>query len=276
MTTRGDVPADEPEEPLPHFRAGSGEPLVLLHDIGGQFGVWAPVIGALTAARDVVAPNLPGFADAPSLIAPARPDIAGLTDAIETFIDRLELGSPHLGGIGVGGWVALELARRGRASSVTAVSPAGAWSRAGALYVRASLGGAVAALKVLDRRLERLTASGLGRRILLGQAMAHPDRLAPEIATLAARNLAVSPGLLQTLALTSRERLLSGAGITVPVTIAWGSRDRLYFPGQARRVLAMIPQARLVTLEDCGHIPTFDDPDQVTKVLLAGSESTSV
>ncbi len=49
----------------------------------------------------------------------------------------------------------------------------------------------------------------------------------------------------------------------VPVTLAWGERDRLIKardPG--------IPGARTVTLEGCGHVPTWDDPEQVTQVIL--------
>jgi pimeloyl-ACP methyl ester carboxylesterase len=256
---------------LPHFRAGTGEPLVLLHGIGSQFGVWAPVIEALMAQRDVIAPNLPGFGEAPMMAAPARPDIAGFTDAVEAFMDRLEVENAHVAGNSLGGWIALELARRGRARSVTALSPAGMWSPAGALYVRASFHMSVVVLKLIDRWLEQIMARGAGRALLMGQVMAHPARLAPEIATLAARNLAASPGTLPALALTSRESFTSGAGIRVPVTVAWGARDLVLFPRQARRLLALVPQARLVPLPGCGHVPTFDDPQAVAQVLLAGS-----
>ncbi len=248
----------------------------MLHGIGSQFGVWAPVIQALMAKRDVIAPNLPGFGDAPMMHPPARPDVAGFTDSVEAFMDRLGLETAHLGGNSLGGWVALELARRGRARSVTALSPAGMWSPAGALYVRTSFRASVAMLKLIDRWLEQIMARGAGRAVLMGQVMAHPVRLAPEIATLAARNLAVSPGTLPALALTSHERFTSGAGIRVPVTVAWGTRDRVLLPRQARRVKALVPQARLISLSGCGHVPTFDDPEAVAKVLLDGSASVNV
>ncbi len=265
-------PASEQDaELLPHVRLGIGEPLLLLHGVGSQFGVWAPVIETLIAERDVIAPNLPGFGDAPMMRPPARPDIRGYTDAVEAFMDRLELKTAHLAGNSLGGWIALELARRGRARSVTALSPAGMWSPAGAFYVRGSTRASVATLKLIDRWLEQIMARGVGRAVLMGQVMAHPVRLAPEIATLAARNLAVSPGTLPAIALTSRESFTSGAGIQVPVTVAWGSRDLVLFPHQARRLTTLVPQARLIRLPGCGHVPTFDDPRAVAQVLLSGS-----
>jgi len=57
------------------------------------------------------------------------------------------------------------------------------------------------------------------------------------------------------------------------VTIAWGTKDRLLLPRQARRAARSIPGARLVMLSGCGHVPTYDDPEQVARVLLDGSRS---
>jgi pimeloyl-ACP methyl ester carboxylesterase len=57
----------------------------------------------------------------------------------------------------------------------------------------------------------------------------------------------------------------------VPVTIGWGTRDRLLIPRQAERARVMLPQARHVPLPGCGHIPMSDDPEGVAALLLAGS-----
>jgi len=56
----------------------------------------------------------------------------------------------------------------------------------------------------------------------------------------------------------------------VPVTMAWGRRERLLIPRerQARRSIARVPGARLVWLERCGHVPMWDDPPQVADVIL--------
>jgi pimeloyl-ACP methyl ester carboxylesterase len=58
----------------------------------------------------------------------------------------------------------------------------------------------------------------------------------------------------------------------VPVTIAWGSRDRLLPPRQALLAADRLPQARLLPLPGCGHVPMTDDPELVSDVLLRGSD----
>jgi len=57
----------------------------------------------------------------------------------------------------------------------------------------------------------------------------------------------------------------------VPVTIGWGTRDRLLRPRQALVAKALLPEARLVPLPGCGHVPMTDDPALVADVLLRGS-----
>jgi pimeloyl-ACP methyl ester carboxylesterase len=58
----------------------------------------------------------------------------------------------------------------------------------------------------------------------------------------------------------------------VPVTIAWGSRDRLTSPRQAVVARASLPEARFIRLRGCGHVPMTDDPALVARVLLLGSD----
>ncbi|MGH3991754.1 MAG: alpha/beta fold hydrolase, partial [Pseudonocardiaceae bacterium] len=62
----------------------------------------------------------------------------------------------------------------------------------------------------------------------------------------------------------------------VPVTIAWGTRDRIMRRPQAAMVTRLIPHARLLSLPGCGHIPMTDDPALVAHVLLTGSDERSV
>ena len=54
--------------------------------------------------------------------------------------------------------------------------------------------------------------------------------------------------------------------IRAPVTLAWGERDRL-----VARPRTTVPGWRSVTLHGCGHIPTWDNPSQVARVLLLAS-----
>jgi pimeloyl-ACP methyl ester carboxylesterase len=55
----------------------------------------------------------------------------------------------------------------------------------------------------------------------------------------------------------------------IPVTLAWGTNDRILPPCRAQRAMAVLPQARLVCLPGGGHAPMNDTPDLVAKVILA-------
>ena len=58
---------------------------------------------------------------------------------------------------------------------------------------------------------------------------------------------------------------------TVPTTVGWGSRDMLLPRRQIRALRRALPDAHVLVLPDCGHVPMADDPALVAEVLLAGS-----
>jgi pimeloyl-ACP methyl ester carboxylesterase len=256
---------------LNHHRAGSGPPLVLVHGIGSRWQVWDPVLARLAAEREVVALDLPGFADSPTPPPETPPGVASLTSLVAEFLDDLGLDRPHVAGNSLGGWIALELAKQGRVRSATVLSPAGFHTRREARYERGALWTAVRAARLLAPIADRVTASPSARRALLGLFVAHGDRVPAPDAAASVRALAAAPWFDATLAAIPREHFRGGELISVPVTIAWGEHDRLLLPRQAPRALRVIPGARLVTLRGCGHVPTYDDPDQVARVLLDGS-----
>ena len=106
---------------------------------------------------------------------------------------------------------------------------------------------------------------------MLNQTFAHPERVPARDAAETVRAFAQAPWFEETLVAVRREHFADGDRIEVPVTIAWGEKDRLLLPRQAKRAGKQIPRAKLVTLTDCGHVPMYDDPEQVARVLLEGS-----
>src|SRR5215217_6660227 len=115
--------------PLDSHRGGSGEPLVLLHGIGHTWRGWKPMLPQLERSFDVLALDLPGFGHSSPLPAGVEPTPEALADAVEDAMDEAGVTAAHLAGNSLGGWIALELARRERALTVTAISP-GAYSTA--------------------------------------------------------------------------------------------------------------------------------------------------
>jgi pimeloyl-ACP methyl ester carboxylesterase len=69
-----------------------------------------------------------------------------------------------------------------------------------------------------------------------------------------------------------RETFTDAVPASVPVTIGWGTRDRMLPPSQACIAIRRLPHARFVPLPGCGHVPMTDDPRLVARVLLGGSE----
>src|ERR1700733_15968208 len=113
-------------ELTPSHRAGTGTPLLLLHGIGAIWQAWSPVLPYLEPHHEVIVPTLHGHAGGPALDSQVAPSVQALVDGIEEGLDRLGLPKVSLAGISLGGWIGIELARRGRAQSLVLLSPAGA------------------------------------------------------------------------------------------------------------------------------------------------------
>lgn len=253
---------------LAYDRAGAGEPLLLIHGLGGERHVWEPVRAALAARRDTIAVDLPGFGESPAPASPAEADPAALARTMGGLLDALGLRLVHVAGNSLGGWVALELAKQDRALTVSALCPAGFWAaplgpRRGPTMRRLAL--------ALLPLLSKVVAHPRGRRIALGAGMAHPERVPREAAVRIARAYATAPGFDAVNAAMRGSHLTGGDRIRVPVTIAWAERDRAV--GRPRRIA--VPGARTLVLPDCGHIPMWDAPELVARVLLDASATAS-
>jgi pimeloyl-ACP methyl ester carboxylesterase len=242
-------------------RLGAGEPVVLLHALGTDRHMWDPVLDRLAPDRDVIALDMPGFGES-SVISPAAP--ADLAASIAAHLAGLGLDRPHVAGNSLGGWVALELALAGRARSVTAIAPAGLWAQP--LVPKRSLAHGLAG--TLDPALPTLLKTARGRRLALGGTIAHPERVPYAAALQLVRAYGQAPGF-DAVNDGMRAARFTGLGdIAVPLTLAWCEHDRLV--GRPETVPA---RAHEVRLRGCGHMPTWDDPEQVAAVLLAGSAS---
>ena len=254
---------------LSHIRQGSGEPLVLIHGIGSQWQMWGPVLDRLGDQRDVVALDLPGFGASPPLR--GETSVATLADAVAELIAEHGLDRPHVAGNSLGGLLALELARTGRARSATGLSPLGFARGREIAFARRSLAGARLLARALRPIAPALLTPAPGRALLQSQFFARPWRLPPADAIEATRNIADSPGFAAALPLAGFA--WEHGDLDVPVTVAWGARDRLLIPRQAARARRLLPGADHLMLRGCGHVPTWDDPEQVAGVLLAGSRA---
>jgi alpha-beta hydrolase superfamily lysophospholipase len=255
------------------YRGGSGTPLVLLHGINASWRIWRPVLGALEAQHDVLAPTLPGHRGGPPLNHVGPVSIKALADGVEETLDSAGIDTAHLVGNSLGGWLAVELGRRGRARSVVVFSPAGGWRDSGDLrrVIRLLSTGRA----VLERH-ERLALKALFRRprfrrLAFRAAMEHGDRIP------AGETEDLIEDALGCLAFAGFIAWIQGARpierwrepAAYPIKIAWPERDRtIPFSRYGRPFLDAIPEAEHVTLRGVGHVPMFDDPPLVARTIL--------
>ncbi|MFF3324850.1 alpha/beta fold hydrolase [Streptomyces sp. NPDC002889] len=252
-------------------RRGSGEPLLLLHGIGHHWQAWEPVLGILAAERDVIAVDLPGFGTSPALPDGVPYDLSTVSVALGAFCTALGVERPHVAGNSLGGLLALELGREKLVRSVTALSPAGFWSEAERRYAFTTLRAMRLGARSMPLPLiERLSRTAAGRTALTGTIYARPGRRSPEAAVAETLSLRGATGFHQTLA-AGRDVLFTDDIPDLPVTIGWGTRDRLLVRRQGLRAKHIIPGARLVRLPGCGHVPMNDDPALVARLLLDAS-----
>ena len=106
------VPGAQMKPDSPTYRGGSREPLVLLHGGGGTRRLWRTTIPLLEPHHEVLAVTLAGHFGGPETDHRGA-TLETLVDAVENDMDEAGLGTAHVAGGSLGGWVALELGRRG-------------------------------------------------------------------------------------------------------------------------------------------------------------------
>src|SRR4051794_37098029 len=252
-------------------------PLVLLHPLAMSASAWDDVRPELEPHHDVIA--LTALGHRGGAHADRRPvTVQDLVDDAEQALDERGLEQPHIAGNSIGAWVAIELARRGRARTVTAFSPAGPWTAGTeeqALGVR-KIGRAIKSAR-LGRPFptSALMRSAALRRFVFRDVAVHGDRLTPAQATEATRDLlgcVVADDLLST-----TEELAPLDPLPCPITLAWSGEDELLSLAINGRIARQrLPDAHFTVLHGVGHVPMVDDPDAVAATILqVTSESTS-
>ncbi len=246
---------------------GSGEPMLLIHGLGASHRVWDHVIDLLAQHHEVNALDLPGFGKSAPL--QQHPTPVNLADAVASHMAALGWETAHVVGNSLGGLVSMQLGRLGHARSITALSPGGmaqgldhAWAM-GLLRAQVTVG------KPLRDRLPALARTRVGREALLRGVVERPGNIDPELAVHIATNFVDSPSTRDAIEHFDPAPIVDHLDeIHCPVTIAWGTKDRLLVKAQGERYKRAMPQARLIALRGLGHMPMSDDPHLVTEVIL--------
>ena len=257
---------------LAYERSGSGQPLVLVHGLGHRRQAWDTVLDRLTAHREVIALDLPGHGESPPLRHPqgVSPIIEMVTE-IAGLLDSLGLERPHIAGNSLGGALALVLAAQGKVASATVLSPAGFPNNDLQMrYAKAFFHTAVSSGKVLRPVVPALARRTAGRALLFGLVVAKPGKLSPAQVRDDVAGVVMAADAIHAI-FPAFVPFTEQIPDDVPVTVAWGARDRILPPANARVARERLPGARFLSLPGCGHVPMTDNPAMVASVILEGS-----
>ncbi|MGI8578949.1 MAG: alpha/beta fold hydrolase [Solirubrobacteraceae bacterium] len=255
----------------PFHRGGSGPPLVCLHGFTDTWRTWELVLPEFERHHDVLAPTLLGHAGGPSL--EGEVSDALLVDAVERAMDDAGFETAHVVGNSLGGYVALQLAARGRARSVVTLAPAGGWARGDASFreTLAFFATMQEQLKAAAPHADAIASSVDGRRRATKYITESFEHIPPELIAHEIVGGANCPAVYPLIDYVEREGYsLDAESIACPVRVVWGTEDKLLpWPSAAVRFREeWLPHADWVVLDGVGHCPQLDVPLETTQLIL--------
>jgi len=263
------------------YRAGHGEPLVLIHGFTATWRCWLPVLGLLVPRFEVIAPTLHGHDGGP--VPPGGPahSLTRAADHLESLLDSYGVGTAHLAGNSMGGALALELAKRGRARSVVAISPGGGWAEDDAREVERIIRlfkRTQRSARMTERHHERLLGRPGFRRIGMRDIMARGNLVPAEEAVLLTRS-STRCSVVDDVFVTMRNgagRVVDLDQVKAPTLVAWGEKDRLLpIDRHAERFRTEVPGGQFRVLRGLGHTPMWDDPAQIAELIADFASAAS-
>ena len=225
----------------------------------------------LEREHDVLAVTLAGHAGGP----PIEGEVSevALVDGVERAMDANGIERAHLVGCSLGGYIALQLAARGRAKSVVALAPAGGWAPGDESF-RETL----AFFRTMQDMLraavpyaETILASPEGRRRATEFATVNFEHIPADLLAHQMRGAADCKAAVPLIEYAEQEGWsLDAARIDCPVRVVWGTEDRLLpWPKAAVRFQEeWLPTADWVVLENVGHAPQMDVPLETAQLVL--------
>jgi pimeloyl-ACP methyl ester carboxylesterase len=232
---------------------------VFLHGAGDQAGTWASTAKALISEYTLILPDLAGHGESEPVEGPI--EASQIYQALESLLEQEAAGRPvTLIGNSLGAWMATLLAQR-HPEWVARVVPV----NGGPLL------GTSTAVKLLPATREEARQAVVGLRDPSSPTL--PDYVLDDIV----RRAKISPlARFAATALTMGPWLLTEdqlRGIHVPMRLVWGVADQLMPLDYAQRMIDALPDARLIPVERCGHVPQQEAPDRFLAALRKALEA---
>ncbi len=236
---------------------GSGKTVVLLHAFPFDGRMWRATAEALADRGRVVVPDLRGFGA--SQLGEGEVSIAGMADDVAALLDHLGVARATVGGLSMGGYVALAFAGRHGARLDGLVL---ADTRAAADSDKAKAGRAEA-LALVEREG---VAAYVERQIPALLSPSASEAVRQQVRELGKQLPAgVSAGLR---ALRDRpDRRGELAAIACPTLVIAGTADALSTLDEMTAMASGIAGARLVPIPGAGHLSNLERPDEFVDAL---------
>jgi pimeloyl-ACP methyl ester carboxylesterase len=232
------------------------------------------VIPLLEPHHELIVPNVLGHRGGSPLPELMGHPIAAMADDLERILDDAGYDRVHVVGNSMGGWLAFDLAARGRALDVVALSPAFGWEGAEApAHTLRQFRMAHRATPLVKKMARKWAVRPKLRKLVLRDVVAHGERIPPRTAyelMMGSTDCAIFDAISTMHEQGDfRSRLEWPDDLGVPTRIAWGTRDRtIPFKTCSVWFKDRFPDAEWVELPDCGHLPHHDDPELVARTIL--------
>ena len=253
---------------------GAERPTVaLVHGLTAIPAVWDDVAANLRRDHEVFVPALLGHVGGSPWSEQSNTGIGPMVDDLERAFDMAGIERAHIAGSSLGGWIALELAARGRAESVLALCPAGFWDgpadpdvdRLEQLFARE-----YKSTRRSRWALPLLMAIPRMRRFAFQSLAVHGERIPRRKAVQAADGMLgcdAYPDIFDSPTIEGARRL---EGLGCPVSVLMASEDVMFPPPvYSPRVAGRVPEAKVEVLEGLGHVPMIDNPELVAERIRA-------
>jgi pimeloyl-ACP methyl ester carboxylesterase len=247
---------------LRYLVGGEGEPLVLVHGLGGAAANWLALAPLLLPGRRLLVPELPGHGGSSPL--PAAPSLNPYADRISLLLEREGLARAPVVGHSLGGAIALRLAIRRPELVSGLVLAAGAGISSGTRNARHAL--TITGLLKPGRKIAphraRVARSPLLKRLVFGRwGAADPPALPPEVVEAFLAGPALHSDTVSAAKALVRDDPRSDLdGVRCPALVLWGARDNQLPVGDAFDYARRL-RARLRVIADCGHLLIAERPE---------------
>ena len=265
-TNRGGLVTTNDPVATAFHRAGQGTPLVLVHGLTNSWRIWRPLLVELEEHHTVFAPTLIGHRGGPTLTSACLglPEIAAV---IAAQMDDQGIERAHIVGSSLGGAVALEVGRLGRALSVLAISPSH-----GNPAALKTLGPVLRLLPKIMKPpvVDALVGSPMLRRVALSMSMRRADQIAADDFRGLVDDIRACEAIEPVLTAAKQHPTLAHlVPDGYPVRVAWSQHDHeVPYKKNGAPFLDLIDGVDMAMIPGVGHLPMADDPAIVTRTIL--------